>query len=711
MPFFHKVDCSSSLTKGEVLSNKIFSYCYNSKFRTKSETESKAIFLGRLHQVKIACHGKEYYKLIGILNDSLNHEGIKSKTFCDEIRRIIIQEAEPVRLEDEKYYSSNILLGNKKGKATCTGSNPFEGGISLNIKRKDIKQKHLDEIDRIAKNWMSDDRWGSILLEAQVLALSCRSKVVYEKINKILNKFKVETPASSTQNQIVHSSIRVKVAPQSSGTENTCGISLNQSQVATISQENDSNMSCSHNDNNRIALGVRQEECAHNKQVTDLLSDILFVIGDKKKLTKTDKKIITEKIIALKNSDFINAFEYIDKAWLYLKDNNNIKSKKIREQVERCFHNALNTRNEHQYNKKKVKCKIKLDTNSEKKKIREFCDITKETVSKIKVRVQDKSLEVIARDRIRPEDTFEDILNKKKDNKTISEHTQNEITKRIEEIKIGKDNFSIVSELSKKKEYLLKLGMKTLVHEWVLAILEFHIALTKLSSKFNVEKFGIRNILEEVDLKSIQVDNVIADLDKIMSNIDEVKQKAEFVARCKIIYNLLKDNIYYLDTEKIVPFITKRLNFDIEQLKAELDNSKEISKEEQIELKEAKDNLLDILNKVPNNSIGKISHLIDNEKNNKDLPVSELIKKINLISKIISLDNRNINLELFFSEHLKLSVDILIKKEDKLWYKQLSFKEKIQFKGKKIWHSLMSIAKNIKHSITAFFIRNNHYTG
>ncbi|OHT24807.1 hypothetical protein A3Q29_03670 [Providencia stuartii] len=379
--------------------------------------------------------------------------------------------------------------------------------------------------------------------------------------------------------------------------------------------------------------------------------------------------------------------------------------------MERCFHNALNTRNEHQYNKKKVKCKIKLDTNSEKKKIRELCDITKETVSKIKVRVQDKSLEVIALDRIRPEDTFEDILNKKKDNKTISEHTQNEITKRIEEIKIGKDNFSIVSELSKKKEYLLKLGMKTLVHEWVLAILEFHIALTKLSSKFNVEKVGIRNILEEVDLKSIQVDNVIADLDKIMSNIDEVKQKAEFVARCKIIYNLLKDNIYYLDTEKIVPFITKRLNFNIEQLKAELDNSKEISKEEQIELKEAKDNLLDILNKVPNNSIGKISHLIDNEKNNKDLPVSELIKKINLISKIISLDNRNINLELFFSEHLKLSVDMLIKKEDKLWYKQLSFKEKIQFKGKKIWHSLMSIAKNIKHSITAFFIRNNHYTG
>lgn len=197
MPFFHKVDYPSSLTKGEVLSNGILSCCYNSKFRTKSETESKVIFLGRLHQVKIVCHGKEYYKLIGILNDCLNHEGIKSKTFCDKIRRIIIQEAEPVRLEDEKYYSSNIPLGNKKGKATCTGSNPFEGVVSLNIKRKDIKQKHLDEIDRIAKNWMSDDRWGSILLEAQVLALSCRSKTVYEKIKTALEKYMVvDTPQS-----------------------------------------------------------------------------------------------------------------------------------------------------------------------------------------------------------------------------------------------------------------------------------------------------------------------------------------------------------------------------------------------------------------------------------------------------------------------------------------------------------------------------------
>ncbi|MEY1577844.1 hypothetical protein AB7Z98_03080 [Providencia manganoxydans] len=197
MPFLHKVDSPSSFTKGGVLFDKIVSYCNNSEIRTKSETESKAIFLGRLHQVKIACHGKEYYKLIGILNGCLNHEGIKSKTFCDKIRRIIIQEAEPVRLEDEKYYSSNIPLGNKKGKVICTSSNPFEGVISLNIKRKDIKQKHLDEIDRIAKNWMSDDRCGSILLEAQVLALSCRSKTVYEKIKTVLEKYMVvDTPQS-----------------------------------------------------------------------------------------------------------------------------------------------------------------------------------------------------------------------------------------------------------------------------------------------------------------------------------------------------------------------------------------------------------------------------------------------------------------------------------------------------------------------------------
>ncbi|MDV5227527.1 hypothetical protein RZ760_016480 [Providencia rettgeri] len=189
MPFFHKVDCSTGLTKGKVLSNRIFDYCYNSKFKTESETESKAIFLGRLHQVKIDCDGKEYCKLIGILNDSLNNEGIKSKPFCDEIRRIIIQEADPVRLEDKKYYSSNILLGNKKGKATCTGSNPFEGDISLNVKRKDIKQEHLDKIDKIAEKYKTDENWESIRLEAQVLALSCRSNTVYEKIKTVLEKY------------------------------------------------------------------------------------------------------------------------------------------------------------------------------------------------------------------------------------------------------------------------------------------------------------------------------------------------------------------------------------------------------------------------------------------------------------------------------------------------------------------------------------------
>ncbi|MCG9535122.1 hypothetical protein, partial [Providencia huaxiensis] len=117
------------------------------------------------------------------INKSLH--GFNSQDFCDGIRDVIIKQAKTLRPNDNKDYSSLI----KKSKAINTKNHSLCEAISLKVKNKSIDEKSIKKIDEILKNakkTMSNEEFKSTLLEAQVLALSCRSKTVYEMINKVL---------------------------------------------------------------------------------------------------------------------------------------------------------------------------------------------------------------------------------------------------------------------------------------------------------------------------------------------------------------------------------------------------------------------------------------------------------------------------------------------------------------------------------------------
>lgn len=184
------------------LEGKLLNYKSNAKNRA-DELNSKGIFLGLIDSVNKDCEGKGYYKYIGKLNGALNHPDIQSRTFCDSIREIIIQQAEPVRLADDNYYSGKTSFIKKKKQMVDAEKKPFYAVISLNKKRKDIKQEHIDEIYRIAEKFKTNQNWESIRLEAQVLALSCRCKTVYEKIKAVLEKYRVvDAPQSQPIAQV-----------------------------------------------------------------------------------------------------------------------------------------------------------------------------------------------------------------------------------------------------------------------------------------------------------------------------------------------------------------------------------------------------------------------------------------------------------------------------------------------------------------------------
>lgn len=180
--------------KGKELVDKVFTHCGNYKTKDNDEVESKAIFLGYLSQVKTDCGGKAHYKLVGVLNGHLNNENIKSKKFCDSIRNIIIQQAEPIRIEDNRCYLKTFLIKKICPKAINVEKNSLCEAILFKVKNTSIDDKSIEKIEKIVnrdKSSMSNKNFQSTLLEAQVLAITCRNKNVYEKINQVLKKYTV----------------------------------------------------------------------------------------------------------------------------------------------------------------------------------------------------------------------------------------------------------------------------------------------------------------------------------------------------------------------------------------------------------------------------------------------------------------------------------------------------------------------------------------
>ncbi|MDX4945703.1 MULTISPECIES: hypothetical protein [Providencia] len=172
----------------ENLETKLHNYIPNVQ-PEDSEVDSKGIFWGLIDSVNKDCEGKGYYKYIGKLNAALNHPNIKSTTFCDNIRRVIIQQAEPIRTADNRCYLKRFSIKKICTKAINVEKNSLCEAILLKVKNTSIDDKSIEKIEKIvnrAKSSMSNKNFQSTLLEAQVLALTCRNKNVYEKINQVL---------------------------------------------------------------------------------------------------------------------------------------------------------------------------------------------------------------------------------------------------------------------------------------------------------------------------------------------------------------------------------------------------------------------------------------------------------------------------------------------------------------------------------------------
>lgn len=183
--FTQKIDYSQ---KGKNLTGEIAAYLSRHIAINGDERLSKSLFIDSLSQVKIASDGKEYCRLIGCLNTLINHDKKLSRIFCDSIRRVIIQQAGPVKLEDNNDYSNVI----KNSKSIDTKKHSLSEAIVLKEKNKSITDGSIKKINEIilkSQKEMLGEAFQSTLLEAQVLALSCRSKAVYEEINKILEKY------------------------------------------------------------------------------------------------------------------------------------------------------------------------------------------------------------------------------------------------------------------------------------------------------------------------------------------------------------------------------------------------------------------------------------------------------------------------------------------------------------------------------------------
>ncbi|MEQ5401269.1 hypothetical protein ABN303_11270 [Providencia rettgeri] len=177
---YGKIDYSRS---GIDLTNKIIDYCSSYQLIDSVDVLLKDCFHSNISKVSVQVDAKKYYKIIGNINKSLH--GFNSQDFCDGIRGIIIKQAKTLRPNDNKDYSSLI----KKSNTINTKKHSLCEAISLKVKNKSIDEKSIKKIDEIVKNAkkiMSNEEFKSTLLEAQVLALSCRSKTVYEMINKVL---------------------------------------------------------------------------------------------------------------------------------------------------------------------------------------------------------------------------------------------------------------------------------------------------------------------------------------------------------------------------------------------------------------------------------------------------------------------------------------------------------------------------------------------
>ncbi|MBQ0535553.1 hypothetical protein [Providencia huaxiensis] len=183
---YGKIDYSRS---GIDLTNEIIDYCSSYRLIDSADILLKDRFHSNISKVSVQVDAKKYYKKIGDINKSLH--GFNSQDFCDGIRDVIIKQAKTLRPNDNKDYSSLI----KKSKAINTKNHSLCEAISLKVKNKSIDEKSIKKIDEILKNakkTMSNEEFKSTLLEAQVLALSCRSKTVYEMINKVLAPY-IET--------------------------------------------------------------------------------------------------------------------------------------------------------------------------------------------------------------------------------------------------------------------------------------------------------------------------------------------------------------------------------------------------------------------------------------------------------------------------------------------------------------------------------------
>ncbi|UPS63647.1 hypothetical protein [Providencia rettgeri] len=189
-----KIDYSRS---GIDLTNKIIGYCSSHQLIGSADVLLGNYFHNNISKIIVQVDAKKYYKLIGNINKSLHSESIKSQDFCDDIRSIIIEHAKKLRPNDNKDYSSLI----KKSKDINTKKHSLCEAISLKVKNKSIDEKSIKKIDEIVRNVkkvMLNEEFKSTLLEAQVLALSCRSKTVYEMINKVL------APHIETKEQYQH---------------------------------------------------------------------------------------------------------------------------------------------------------------------------------------------------------------------------------------------------------------------------------------------------------------------------------------------------------------------------------------------------------------------------------------------------------------------------------------------------------------------------
>ncbi|WP_285317066.1 hypothetical protein [Providencia rettgeri] len=189
-----KIDYSRS---GIDLTNKIIGYCSSHQLIGSADVLLGNYFHNNISKIIVQVDAKKYYKLIGNINKSLHSESIKSQDFCDDIRSIIIEQAKKLRPNDNKDYSSLI----KKSKDINTKKHSLCEAISLKVKNKSIDEKSIKKIDEIVRNVkkvMLNEEFKSTLLEAQVLALSCRSKTVYEMINKVL------APHIETKEQYQH---------------------------------------------------------------------------------------------------------------------------------------------------------------------------------------------------------------------------------------------------------------------------------------------------------------------------------------------------------------------------------------------------------------------------------------------------------------------------------------------------------------------------